>query len=138
MASPATRSGTHSSTASSPPTPRRRARSIPAFGASRNSSTSAACSRSSTAETEAVINVDLGTEGGKYLLELGNGVLNHTAGVQVADADASITLTRDTLNRIILQEVTLADAISAGDIELDGDQSKLEALVASLDTFEFW
>src|SRR3546814_6958274 len=90
------------------------------------------------AETEAVINVDLGTEGGKYLLELGNGVLNHTAGVQVADADASITLTRDTLNRIILQEVTLADAISAGDIELDGEPSTLEALVASLDTFEFW
>src|SRR3546814_11058642 len=71
------------------------------------------------AETEAVINVDLGTEGGKYLLELGNGVLNHTAGVQVADAAASVTLTRDTLNQIIIQEVTLADAISAGDIELD-------------------
>src|SRR3546814_16303117 len=56
------------------------------------------------AETEAVINVDLGTDGGKYLLELGNGVLNHTAGVQDADADASNTLTRATLNRISLQE----------------------------------
>ena len=35
----------------------------------------------------------------KYMLELGNGVLNHTAGVQAADADSTITLARRHLTR---------------------------------------
>jgi len=89
-------------------------------------------------DTAATFNVDLGEEGGKYLLELGNGVLNHTKDIQAAAADASMTLTRDTLNKIILQETTLADAINAGNVEFEGDRAKLETLVASLDTFEFW
>ena len=49
-----------------------------------------------------------------------------------------MTLTRDTLNDIILQQTTLADAISAGDVSVQGDQAKLEELVSSLDSFEFW
>jgi len=32
----------------------------------------------------------------------------------------------------------LADAVQSGDAKLEGDQSKLESLVASLDTFAFW
>lgn len=87
---------------------------------------------------EAKFNVDLGDDGGTYLLELGNGVLNHTAGVQADDADATLTLSRDALNKIILQETTLTDAVQAGDVEVEGDQSKMEAMVAALDTFEFW
>jgi alkyl sulfatase BDS1-like metallo-beta-lactamase superfamily hydrolase len=49
-----------------------------------------------------------------------------------------VTLTRDTLNDIILKQTTLADAISAGDVNIDGDQAKLEDLVSYLDTFQFW
>lgn len=89
-------------------------------------------------DAAATFNVDLGEDGGKYLLELGNGVLNHTKDIQLVEADATLTLSRDTLNDIILQQTTLADAVQAGDVQLDGDQSKLETLVASLDTFEFW
>lgn len=74
----------------------------------------------------------------KYFLEMANGVLNHTADVQEDDADATITLSRETLNAIILGESSLAKAITAGDVKIDGDPKKLEELVGLLDNFEFW
>ena len=88
-------------------------------------------------DAEITLNVDLGDQGGQYLLELGNGVLNHTADVQADDADASLTLSRDTLNDVILGQTTMG-AVSAGEVTVDGDQEKLEELVSYLDTFEFW
>jgi alkyl sulfatase BDS1-like metallo-beta-lactamase superfamily hydrolase len=90
------------------------------------------------ADAEVALNIDFGNSGGQYLVELENGVLNHTADAQAGDADATVTLTRDTLNDIILKQTTLADAISAGDVSVIGDQAKLEDLVSYLDTFEFW
>ena len=84
------------------------------------------------------LNVDLGDQGGQYVLELENGVLNHTAGVRADDADATLTLSRNTLNDIILQQTTAADAVSSGDMQVEGDQSKLKELVSYLDDFEFW
>jgi alkyl sulfatase BDS1-like metallo-beta-lactamase superfamily hydrolase len=89
-------------------------------------------------DATAKLNIELGDPDGQYLLELENGVLNHTADVQADDADATVTLTRATLNDIILQQTTLADAISAGDVTVNGDQAKLEDLVSYLDSFEFW
>ena len=76
--------------------------------------------------------------GGKYLIELENGVLNHTEGRQANNADATVSLSRDTLNKIILQETKLADAISAGDVKVSGNQAKLNEMVSYLDNFEFW
>jgi alkyl sulfatase BDS1-like metallo-beta-lactamase superfamily hydrolase len=90
------------------------------------------------ADAKAVLNFDFGQGGGKYLVEMENGVLNHTAGRQADDADATVTLTRDTLNRIILQETTLADASSSGDVEVSGNQAKLQEMVSYLDSFDFW
>jgi alkyl sulfatase BDS1-like metallo-beta-lactamase superfamily hydrolase len=90
------------------------------------------------AAAKAVLNFDFGDTGGKYLIELENGVLNHTADRQADDADATVTLARDTLNDIILKQTTLADAIGAGDVKINGDQAKLEEVVSYLDTFEFW
>jgi alkyl sulfatase BDS1-like metallo-beta-lactamase superfamily hydrolase len=65
-------------------------------------------------------------------------VLNHTAGAQAEDADAKVTLSRDALNDIFLQQTTLDAAVQAGDVTIDGDQAKLGELVSYLDTFEFW
>ncbi len=75
---------------------------------------------------------------GSYLIELENGVLNHTANRQSDNADATVTLTRETLNRIILHETSVADAISSGDVRVNGNQAKLDELISYLDTFEFW
>jgi alkyl sulfatase BDS1-like metallo-beta-lactamase superfamily hydrolase len=89
-------------------------------------------------DATAKLNFDFGNSGGTYLVELENGVLNHTAGRHGDDADATITLSRDTLNRIILGETKLADAISSGDAKVSGNQAKLGEVVSYLDTFEFW
>ena len=89
-------------------------------------------------DAKAVVNFDLGDSGGKYLVELENGVLNHTADAQAQNADATVTLTRDTLNNIILGQTRLTDAIGSGAAKLDGSQAKLEEVVSYLDTFEFW
>ncbi|WHP29537.1 alkyl sulfatase dimerization domain-containing protein [Trabulsiella odontotermitis] len=90
------------------------------------------------AEAKSVFNVDLGNDGGKYLLELENGVLNHTANAESKNADATITLNRATLNKIILQEETLKQAEDKGDVKITGDSAKLNEMLSYMDKFEFW
>lgn len=85
----------------------------------------------------AKLNFDFGKDG-KYFVELENGVLNHTANMKSNNADATITLSRDTLSNIILQQTEIDDAISSGAVKVSGDQAKLRDVVSSLDTFEFW
>jgi alkyl sulfatase BDS1-like metallo-beta-lactamase superfamily hydrolase len=90
------------------------------------------------ADAKAVLNFDFGDSGGKYVVELENGALNHTANHQVDGADATVTLTRDALNKIILKETQLPDAVSSGAVKISGNKAKLEELVSYLDNFEFW
>lgn len=87
---------------------------------------------------KAIFNVDLGKDGGKYKLELENGVLNHTANAQAKDADATITLDRTTLNNIILKKETLKQAMDKGDVKVSGNGAKLEEMLSYMDTFDFW
>ena len=87
---------------------------------------------------KAVFDIDLGKDGGKYKLELENGVLNHTANAQAKDADATITLDRTTLNDIILKKETLKQAMDKGDVKVSGDGAKLEEMLSYMDTFDFW
>jgi Alkyl sulfatase and related hydrolases len=90
------------------------------------------------ANAKAIFNVDLGNDGGKYKLELENGVLNHTANVQADNADATIVLNRTTLNKIILHEETLKQAQTRGDVKITGDSAKLDQMLSYMDKFEFW
>ena len=62
----------------------------------------------------------------------------HGRAARPDDADATITLSRDTLNNVMLQQRQLDDAVSPGDVKIDGDHAKLDGLVSYLDTFEFW
>lgn len=87
---------------------------------------------------KAVINVDLGEDGGKYKLELENGVLNHSANQQADKADATLTLNRDTLNKIILKDETLKQAEDKGEVKVTGDAGKVDELLGYMDKFEFW
>lgn len=89
-------------------------------------------------DAKSVFNIDLGSDGGKYKLELENGVLNHTANAEAKDADATLTLNRDTLNKIILKEVTLKQAEQSGDVKLTGDGAKLDSMLGYMDKFDFW
>lgn len=90
------------------------------------------------ANAQAVFNVDLGADGGKYKLELENGVLNHSADTQASNADASITLNRATLNKIILKEESLKQAEEKGDVHISGNHAKLDEFLGYLDSFDFW
>ena len=90
------------------------------------------------ANAKAIFNVDLGNDGGKYKLELENGVLNHTANVQADNADATIALNLTTLNKIILQEETLKQAQTRGEVKITGDSAKLDQMLSYMDKFEFW
>lgn len=90
------------------------------------------------ANAQAVFNVDLGADGGKYKLELENGVLNHSADAQASNADASITLNRATLNKIILKEESLKQAEEKGDVKISGNHAKLDEFLGYLDSFDFW
>lgn len=90
------------------------------------------------ANAKATLNVDLGKDGGKYKLELENGVLNHTSNSQADNADATLTLSRDTLNKIILKDETLQQAQDKGEVKVTGNADKINELLNSMDKFEFW
>jgi alkyl sulfatase BDS1-like metallo-beta-lactamase superfamily hydrolase len=83
------------------------------------------------------LNFDFGKDG-KYFVELENGVLNHTANMNANSADATITLSRETLDNIVLQKTKLDDAVSSGAVKISGDAAKLHQVVSYLDNFEFW
>ena len=90
------------------------------------------------ANAKAVFNVDLGSEGGKYKLELENGVLNYSAKVQASNPDATIAFNRETLNKIILKQESLQQAEAQGDVRVTGNHAKLDEMLGYMDKFEFW
>jgi alkyl sulfatase BDS1-like metallo-beta-lactamase superfamily hydrolase len=94
--------------------------------------------RPKAGDAKALLNFDFGGPDGKYIVELENGVLNHTANRQADNADATVTLSRDILNRIILKETKLADAVGSGDVKISGNKAKLDELISYLDSFDFW
>jgi len=85
-----------------------------------------------------VLNFDFTDVKQKYMIEMVNGVLNHTSNRQADKADATITLSRETLNQIVLKETTMKDATGSGAVKIAGSQAKLDEMLSYLDTFEFW
>ena len=85
-----------------------------------------------------VLNFDFTDTKEKYAIEMVHGVLNHTPDHQAEGADATITLTRETLNQIVLQQTTLQKAIGSKAVVIAGDEKKLTEMLSYLDSFEFW
>ena len=85
-----------------------------------------------------VLNFDFTDVKTKGVAEMVNGVLNHTPGVQAKNADATITMTRETLNQIVLGQTTIDKAISDGSVKINGSEAKLKEMLSYLDTFDFW
>jgi alkyl sulfatase BDS1-like metallo-beta-lactamase superfamily hydrolase len=84
------------------------------------------------------LNVDLPDTKDKYLLVVQYGVLQYHKNQQAKDADASLTMSRDTLNEIIAGKLKVEQGITKGTIKLDGDAKKFEEFVSMLDTFDPW
>ncbi|WOX06647.1 alkyl/aryl-sulfatase [Microbulbifer pacificus] len=84
------------------------------------------------------MNLDLPDTKDKYLLVVQYGVLQYHKDQQAKDADASLTMSRDTLNEIIGGKLKVEQGITKGAIKLQGDPQKFEEFVSLLDTFDPW
>ncbi len=84
------------------------------------------------------LNFNFPDVGETYALELSNNVLNNSKGVQLANADATFTLDRKTLDAITLGQKKMPEAIAAGEVKIEGDGKKLGELFGSLGQFDFW
>jgi alkyl sulfatase BDS1-like metallo-beta-lactamase superfamily hydrolase len=82
-----------------------------------------------------VINWNFTDSNQQFVLTLENSALTHIAGRQ-PDADATITLSRATLDAVTLKETSLPAAVQAGKVKIEGDRAKLSELMSMLDTFE--
>ena len=56
----------------------------------------------------------------------------------VANADASLTLTKDTLDDIQLREVTLEETIKSGDLKIEGWPEAFTEFLGLLNSYPFW
>ena len=70
-----------------------------------------------------------------YVLNLENCSLTHRSGQRAAHADATLTLTRQTLNAIMLTQTTFPEAVGAKKITIEGNPAKLLELLTLFDTF---
>jgi alkyl sulfatase BDS1-like metallo-beta-lactamase superfamily hydrolase len=81
------------------------------------------------------INWTFSDVGEQIALNLENSALTHISGKLAAKADASFTLTRTTLDQVLLKQRTFVDAVKAGEVAVEGDPRKLGELLAMLDEF---
>ncbi len=73
--------------------------------------------------------------GQKYVLNLENSALTCAPDAQAANADATLSLTRATLDEISLQKTTFVAALESGKIAVAGSREKFLEMLAMLETF---
>jgi alkyl sulfatase BDS1-like metallo-beta-lactamase superfamily hydrolase len=74
--------------------------------------------------------------GQTYAVTLRNAALTYRAGAGHDDPHTTVTLTKDTLDRISLGETTFDKATADGSVAVTGDKAKLPQLITLLDDFE--
>jgi alkyl sulfatase BDS1-like metallo-beta-lactamase superfamily hydrolase len=76
----------------------------------------------------------------KHTLFLENSVLNHWPDYSEPTADATVTLDRVTLNRILFGQSDAATEVERGTIQVDGNRDAFRELLGSLDDLgsNFW
>ena len=82
-----------------------------------------------------VINWIVQDLGRSFALNLENCALTYLADRRSDPADATVTLARATLDRLILRDLPFADAMQSGSVRVDGDPAKLVELLDLLDEF---
>jgi alkyl sulfatase BDS1-like metallo-beta-lactamase superfamily hydrolase len=73
--------------------------------------------------------------GARYLMQLERSALTCLADRQNERADATVTLDRAVLDRLVLREITFADGVQEGLVRVDGDATRVAALFDLLDDF---
>ncbi len=70
-----------------------------------------------------------------YVLNLENCALTYLSGRRSERADATVMLERGALDRLLLRELSPADALQSGSVRVDGDFARLGELLGLLDDF---
>jgi alkyl sulfatase BDS1-like metallo-beta-lactamase superfamily hydrolase len=78
---------------------------------------------------------DIGTSGKQYMLNLENSALTYIADYNAEKADATLTLTRETLNAILAEKMSPIEAVFKGDLKIDGSKLAVYDVLGSLDKF---
>jgi alkyl sulfatase BDS1-like metallo-beta-lactamase superfamily hydrolase len=84
------------------------------------------------------LNFEFTDTGDRYALGVENAALHYSKGRLHTEPNASLTLTRSSLNDIILGAASLDDKIESGEVRIDGSRSSLDEFVGLLDSFELW
>jgi alkyl sulfatase BDS1-like metallo-beta-lactamase superfamily hydrolase len=71
----------------------------------------------------------------RYVLNLENSAVTHVEDAQAPNPDATLTLTRATLDLISLQQLSFPQALQSGQIAITGNPFKLAELLAMLEPF---
>jgi alkyl sulfatase BDS1-like metallo-beta-lactamase superfamily hydrolase len=74
--------------------------------------------------------------GEQFGVALEHSVLLYWADRMLPDADATLTLTRATLDAVTLQTIRYQDAVRSGLIVVEGDQAAVEELLSLLESFD--
>jgi alkyl sulfatase BDS1-like metallo-beta-lactamase superfamily hydrolase len=82
-----------------------------------------------------VINWNFTDSNQQFVLTLENSALTHIAGQQPG-ADATVTLSRATLDAVTLKETSFPAAVLAGKVKIEGNRARLGELMSMLDSFE--
>lgn len=88
-------------------------------------------------DLELDLNLDITDTGEKALLKLSNGTLSHSL-VNVGPEAPVLRVTRDLLNRLVANEITLDEAIAAGELEAGPGLDLFSQIGAHLDEFSLW
>lgn len=84
------------------------------------------------------VNFEFSDTGQTAWLHLENGALSHSVGRVSQNPDATVRLSRETMNRIVSGLVGLDEAVASGEVKAEPDASALTEIVGLLDTFSPW
>lgn len=73
--------------------------------------------------------------GERYVLNLENAALTYLANKQADAPDATVTLERPVIGRILMDQISLADATAKGLVSIDGEADKVVELFSLMDEF---
>ncbi len=87
---------------------------------------------------ELTMNLKLTDTGEQAVLRLVNGCLSHSLERRAIGADADIATSREVLNRIVAEELTIESAVESGEVTVAPDPAPLLELFGLFDEFELW
>lgn len=87
---------------------------------------------------EVTVNLVLTDTREEAVLRLVNGTLSHSFERRDDEAAATISTTRETINRLVADELSVEDAMTAGEITGEPDTQPLVEIFSLLDEFDLW